>query len=214
VSVEPHVRRLWPGTLISWARLLSGRFRDPLVGRDVLVGILGGVVLAVSMVLRFRVTGREPSELWVGPALESLGSGREFAFTLGYVLLDGIQYALGGLLCLLLLRLLLRKTWLAAACWMPLSVLLVAGTSPSGADLAAGALAGVLAMTMIFRIGLLANVVMLVTERLFTRLPLTLDPNAWYVGSSLLVLVVILAAATYGFRVALAGRCAFGSAAS
>jgi len=140
--------------------------------------------------------------------------GAEFAFTLGYVLLDGIQYALGGLLCLLLLRLLLRKTWLAAACWMPLSVLLVAGTSPSGADLAAGALAGVLAMTMIFRIGLLANVVMLVTERLFTRLPLTLDPNAWYVGSSLLVLVVILAAATCGFRVALAGRSAFGSAAS
>jgi hypothetical protein len=57
VSFEPHVRRLWPRTLISWARLLSGRFRDPLVGRDVLVGIFGGVVLAVSMLLRFRVTG-------------------------------------------------------------------------------------------------------------------------------------------------------------
>jgi hypothetical protein len=149
---------------------------------------------------------------WSSTGVPWVGAG--VCFTLGYVLLDGIQYALGGLLCLLLLRLLLRKTWLAAACWMPLSVLLVAGTSPSGADLAAGALAGVLAMTMIFRIGLLANVVMLVTERLFTRLPLTLDPNAWYVGSSLLVLVVMLAAATYGFRVALAGRSAFGSAAS
>ena len=96
---------------------------------------------------------------------------------------------------------------------MPLSVLLVAGTSPGGADLAAGALAGLLALTMIFRVGLLAHVVKLVTERVFTRFPLTLDPNAWYVGSSLLVVLVILAAATYGFHVALAGRSAFGATA-
>jgi serine/threonine-protein kinase len=38
VAVEPYVRRHWPQTLISWSRLLAGRFRDPLVGRDVLVG--------------------------------------------------------------------------------------------------------------------------------------------------------------------------------
>jgi hypothetical protein len=32
------VRRRWPATLVSWSRLLAGRFRDPLVGRDVLAG--------------------------------------------------------------------------------------------------------------------------------------------------------------------------------
>ncbi len=35
VSLEPYVRRVWPRTLISWTRLLSGYVRDPLVGRDV-----------------------------------------------------------------------------------------------------------------------------------------------------------------------------------
>ena len=34
IAVEPYVRRYWPEILISWNRLLSGRFRDPLVGRD------------------------------------------------------------------------------------------------------------------------------------------------------------------------------------
>ena len=44
VAFEPHARRLWPRTLLSWARVLAGRVRDPLVGRDVLVGVLAGVV--------------------------------------------------------------------------------------------------------------------------------------------------------------------------
>jgi len=38
IAIEPYVRRRWPVTLISWSRLLAGGIRDPLVGRDVLVG--------------------------------------------------------------------------------------------------------------------------------------------------------------------------------
>ena len=38
IALEPYVRRRWPATLVSWSRLLAGGFRDPLVGRDVLVG--------------------------------------------------------------------------------------------------------------------------------------------------------------------------------
>ena len=43
LAIEPYVRRLWPHALVSWVRLLDGRFRDPLVGRDVLFGLLAGV---------------------------------------------------------------------------------------------------------------------------------------------------------------------------
>ena len=42
IALEPYVRRRWPATLVSWSRLLAGGFRDPLVGRDVLVGCLSG----------------------------------------------------------------------------------------------------------------------------------------------------------------------------
>src|SRR6185295_1479013 len=43
LALEPYVRKRWPETIISWTRALAGRFRDPLVGRDVLLGCLLGV---------------------------------------------------------------------------------------------------------------------------------------------------------------------------
>ena len=48
IAMEPFVRRRWPATLISWSRLLAGGFRDPLVGRDVLVGCLFGSIYGSS----------------------------------------------------------------------------------------------------------------------------------------------------------------------
>ena len=35
IACEPYVRRLWPQTMVGWTRALSGRFKDPLVGRDI-----------------------------------------------------------------------------------------------------------------------------------------------------------------------------------
>ena len=42
MAIEPWVRRHWPQTIISWSRLLSGKGRDPLVGRDILFGVASG----------------------------------------------------------------------------------------------------------------------------------------------------------------------------
>jgi hypothetical protein len=44
IAIEPYIRRRWPEGLISWARLLAGRWRDPMVGRDILGGIAFGAV--------------------------------------------------------------------------------------------------------------------------------------------------------------------------
>jgi hypothetical protein len=40
MALEPFLRRHWPSTMISWSRLLAGRLRDRLVGRDLLIGVL------------------------------------------------------------------------------------------------------------------------------------------------------------------------------
>ena len=47
LAVEPWTRRLWPDALVTWNRLLVGRFRDPLIGRDVLIGAVVGILLAL-----------------------------------------------------------------------------------------------------------------------------------------------------------------------
>ncbi|MEM6796512.1 MAG: serine/threonine-protein kinase, partial [Acidobacteriota bacterium] len=49
LALEPYVRRLWPRTLISWTRLLSGRFRDPQVARSGLYGVIFGAIWALIL---------------------------------------------------------------------------------------------------------------------------------------------------------------------
>ena len=47
LGLEPFVRRSWPTMLVSWSRLLGGRVRDPLIGRDILMGAAAGASLAL-----------------------------------------------------------------------------------------------------------------------------------------------------------------------
>ena len=49
LALEPYVRRLRPWTLVSWTRLLSGGFRDAVVGRDLLIGMVWGGAAALRL---------------------------------------------------------------------------------------------------------------------------------------------------------------------
>jgi serine/threonine-protein kinase len=49
IALEPFVRRRWPHRIISWSRLLRGDFRDPLVGRHILIGsACGALIVALT----------------------------------------------------------------------------------------------------------------------------------------------------------------------
>ncbi len=50
---EKYVRGRWPEVLISWTHLLQGGWRDALVGRDVLFGILFGIAMHLMMRLEY-----------------------------------------------------------------------------------------------------------------------------------------------------------------
>jgi serine/threonine-protein kinase len=47
LAIEPQVRRLWPHLLVTWSRLVSGRWRDPLLGRDLVMGSLMGLAMTL-----------------------------------------------------------------------------------------------------------------------------------------------------------------------
>jgi hypothetical protein len=44
MAIEPWLRRQWPKSIVSWSRLLAGSWRDPVVGRDILLGVALGIV--------------------------------------------------------------------------------------------------------------------------------------------------------------------------
>lgn len=114
LALEPFVRKRWPDRIISWSRLLGGSFRDPLIGRDILIGAivgLGTVVLQMGLFLAsnwFTPAGRRPT--WE-PASLQLGIGAfvaAFSAQLTTPLLNGIQF----LFLIVLLALLFRRDWL------------------------------------------------------------------------------------------------------
>jgi len=115
VALEPYARRHWPRMLISWSRLLDGRWRDPLIGRDLLVGSVIGV--AMGFVSRLRA----PADVWSGqpPALDvpslALWMGARFAAA-GWLnqASTAILVALGVVMLLVMFRLILRGERAAA----------------------------------------------------------------------------------------------------
>jgi hypothetical protein len=58
LGLEPYVRRYWPQAMISWARVMAGRWRDPLVGRDTLYGVILGVLFCDLYALRYYLATR------------------------------------------------------------------------------------------------------------------------------------------------------------
>jgi hypothetical protein len=197
VAFEPHVRRLWPRTLVSWTRVLEGRVRDPLVGRDVLIGVLAGVLVTGTTALRLAVDNVTIPDALVAQGIEALRSVRHLWSRVIFYSLDGLEFALGGFFMLLFMRLLLRKTWLAAVVLIALYIPILESWTPFGV-LQAVAIT-TLFFVVVLRIGLLAGVTMSVTAGLLGRMPLTLDFTAWYAGSSAMVLLVVLALAIWGF---------------
>ena len=47
LGLEPYIRRFSPDSLIGWTRLLDGRWRDPQVASDVLLGVCAGLAMTV-----------------------------------------------------------------------------------------------------------------------------------------------------------------------
>jgi serine/threonine-protein kinase len=197
MALEPGVRQLWPHTLITWTRLIAGRARDPLVGRDLLVGVAVGVTLVA---LRFAFTNEPVPNYLLWPALESLRSSRHFLAMLLVSLLEAPEYALAGFFFLLIVRTLVKNTLVAAILVGVLSLPIIGGGMAQDSwRLTLYALTlGLVAPTVGLRLGLLAWTTALFVQFLLTRLPITLDTSAWYYESSVLTLLLIGGLAAYG----------------
>jgi serine/threonine-protein kinase len=57
LALEPWVRRRWPHTMIGWSRYVAKGVRDPLVGRDLLIGTAAGALVAVASFVQIACHG-------------------------------------------------------------------------------------------------------------------------------------------------------------
>lgn len=206
LALEPWVRRRWPQTIISWSRLLSGQLRDPLVGRDILFGVMLGVVWILIFQLRsipvmrlggvpflgntdYLVGGRTALGAWLKQVPSSILGTLQFFF-----LLFGLKFVL-------------RKDWLAAIAFVavfavPRGLL----DSHPAIELPTLILVYSIAVLIVLRFGLIPLAVAIFTVDMATSLPLSADLSAWFMTNSLFAEFSVLVLAAWGFYHALGGQ--------
>ena len=67
LGVEPHIRRHWPDSLISWSRLHARQFTDPLVASHIIAGITAILVAEVAYSWSAWLMGRYFRDLLPAP---------------------------------------------------------------------------------------------------------------------------------------------------
>jgi len=206
IAIEPYIRRHWPHAIISWSRLMAGRLRDPMVGRDLLYGVL----LGVSWSLVFSIFFLERLRAGDPPAFGStdylLGT-RHVLGTWLWHLDNSVQGTLLFFFLMFVLRVLLRKPWLAAlafvAVWTGIKTfdshhLLI--------DISTFAVIYAIAAFVVLRFGLIALATGIFTVDLLLNIPVTTRFSSWYIGGSLFVLLTVIGLAVWGCYTSLAGQ--------
>jgi hypothetical protein len=188
-ALEPPVRRHSPQTLISWSRLLAGRWRDPLVARDVLAGCALGILAQALFAVK--------ALLWSEPVSLELGTIEGTRFALAVVLgrlTEAVVLSTGILLGLFVLMVLVRRKWIAVVL-----VMVFFGINSTGGtvtyDLRAvigAAIVGLLLLGLL-RLGLLTLITSIFVTNLAGSFPLTFDGSAWYANGTYLVGSFVLA---------------------
>ncbi len=215
LALEPYVRRRDPHTLISWTRLLAGQWRDPLVGRDILIGTCYGVLLTmVEMSDNFLLPlfGKLPPAPGGIETTALLGVRPSIGALLFYIL-SFLLYTLLIFFFLFLLRLVFRRDWIGAI----ILVLIAAGTNSGGEYPVLTYLYFVIIwfsiVLVLKKVGLLALIAGLVVQNVLVVFPMTSHLSRWYANAGLTGIAVITALLIYGFFTGLAGRPLFTGAA-
>ncbi len=204
LALEPYIRRHWPQTIISWSRLLAGRVRDPIVGRDVLFGVALGLIWGLAFELRSL------------PAAHAVPTFRDTSFLEGtrsvlaafaMQLSASVTGTLGFFFLMFLLRVLLRNKWLAGGAFTLIFVSLkLLNSSHPWLDGAAFFAIYAIAAVVIVRFGLVAIATGIFTANLLLNFPPTGNLSAWYFPVTPAVLGAMLALAAWSFHTSLGGQ--------
>jgi hypothetical protein len=190
--------------LVSLTNVLTGRVSDPVVGRDVLIGVAFGVSFALILrSIEFWTSGGSPLpgdfQLLLGWR-QAVGEAIERAV---YAARNTLLY----FFLLFVLRALLRKQWAAAAAFTAFWTMFVALGNERAWE---GALVGFLffgtAAFVVLRWGLLSFAVGLYMLTMLQDLPVTLDGSAWYFGNTMLLVAIVIALAVWSFYTSVGGR--------
>ncbi|MCA1579799.1 MAG: serine/threonine protein kinase [Acidobacteria bacterium] len=209
LALEPSVRRRWPAVLISWSRLLQGGWRDALVGRDVLFGLLFGIAMHLLIRLEYLAPALFgfPLPAPSAAAFPNLAPLRVFLGAMFRAEYLAVVDALGILFVLLFFRVLLRNRAIGmAAATVVFSFVTLLWADPFGVYWPLALFRAGLWVFLIMRTGLLAAAAGLLVWYALLALPIRVEPSGWLTGPSLFAVAIFAGLAALAFRQALAGQ--------
>jgi hypothetical protein len=218
LAFEPWVRRHSPERMITWSRILTGRWRDPLVGKHILFGILAAMAVCLITLLFAFVqlhSGGAPlhgsPDTGIGDLEDSVISslmGFQFAVR-GMViyLAYGVLSGMGIFLMLFSIRVLLRSEWLAAIALVAVLSVALTGNAPHWkiALIYWIAVMGIFAFILL-RLGLVALMITIFAANTATQTLITTDFTAWYGHGSFAAVLILSALALWSFYMSLGGK--------
>lgn len=187
---------------------MAGGYRDPLVGRDILIG----AVFAVAVLLLAPVTAivigwmGQPPEPILNPGTMNIGAHlfiRKFTTQVS----SGIFLAFVSFFLLLLFFVVLRRERLAfGILWLLLTLLgHLLGEAPVQLIFLT-AVGPFIPVYVLYRYGLLAAVATFFFSHLEIYYPITTELTAWYAIDFTIAVVICVSIAVYGFYISLAGQ--------
>lgn len=206
MAIEPWVRRQWPKSIISWTRLLAGSWRDPVVGRDILLGVALGVVWIFVFQIRYILIMHMGASPGLG-STDLLQGGRVALATWLRQWPQSIQTTMVFFLVFFGLKVVLRKEWIAAIVFIAIFAVPQGMSSTyKMVELPAMVLVYGIALLIVIRFGLVPLACAIFTINLMANVPFSADFSAWYMTTSILALLSVLAIAGWGFYHSLGGQ--------
>jgi serine/threonine-protein kinase len=219
LAMEPYVRRIWPRMLVAWVRLMSGRWRDPLVGREVLIGLSLGMLIYLGMTLV------DAAAKWLGflnfapipgfYALTGIASPGRQVYSLCLVMTSALLQVMSVLVLLLVFRIVTGRTWAALLIVVALYTI---GTRSWYFGVAYAREALILTSVLwaflyavviglcLMRFGLVCALSAHIGSTLVSWLVPTMDSQDWYAAPMAVQLIVLGALVGYGSWLSLAGQ--------
>lgn len=204
LALEPAVRSRWPHSIVTWSRLLGGRWKDAQVGGHILIGAAVGVVLWTATVLQELFA---PGDAGMG-GLYLLNGPRHWAAGMLDRVSEGMTTGLVVFFVIFVLRTLLRKDWLAAIVGSLLFASMEGDLVNSvhwWTDFAVYVALFTGIVFVLLRFGMLASIAAVFFINLINGVTLGTDWTTWYAPTGIATLTVALGIALFAFKQSMGG---------
>jgi serine/threonine-protein kinase len=203
LAIEPAIRARYPHTMITWNRLLGGRWLDAQVASDVLIG----AALGCGLWMGAQLLEISRDTVHTGGALGALLGARHWLGRQAAIAVSSLNYGLVVFAVICFLRRLLRYDVLAAAVTAVLFTLTeMEAVSGDWGEIALFVVVyGVLAL-LLMRIGLVATLSAIFFINGFSAIWLGADWKAWYAPTGIATILLMLSIAGVAFWKSLGSR--------